>query len=114
MTRKDSEKDADRPHYYSQFWLDIAVGRRVIGGPRPEDEANEVEIPEPTPAPTRKAARSSAADGYRETRATAVVAPVVEEDEIIEPADEEFQEENTVDEAELPTIALDETALPAE
>src|SRR5260370_23635387 len=115
MTRKDSEKDADRPHYYSQFWLDIAAGRRVIGGPRPEDaEANEAEILEPAPAPTRKASRSSATDGYKEARATAVVAPIVEEDEIIEPADEEFLQEDTVDEAELPTIALDETALPAE
>src|SRR5436305_1654999 len=34
MTRKDSEKDAERPHYYSQFWLDVAVGRRVIGAPQ--------------------------------------------------------------------------------
>lgn len=39
MTRKDSEKESDRPHYYSQFWLDIAAGRRVIGGPKPEDES---------------------------------------------------------------------------
>jgi len=38
MTRKDSEKESERPHYYSQFWLDIAAGRRTIGGPKPEDE----------------------------------------------------------------------------
>ncbi len=38
MTRKDSEKDSERPHYYSQFWLDIAAGRRTIGGPKPDEE----------------------------------------------------------------------------
>jgi len=38
MTRKDSEKESERPHYYSQFWLDIAAGRRTIGGPKPEDD----------------------------------------------------------------------------
>jgi hypothetical protein len=32
MARKDSEKDVERPRYYSQFWLDVAAGRRVIGG----------------------------------------------------------------------------------
>ena len=50
MTRKDSEKDSERPHYYSQFWLDIAAGRRTIGGPKPEDgEAIETETAEPVP-----------------------------------------------------------------
>ena len=43
MTRKDSEKDSDRPHYYSQFWLDIAAGRRTIGGPKPEEEGELLE-----------------------------------------------------------------------
>jgi hypothetical protein len=47
MTRKDSEKESERPHYYSQFWLDIAAGRRTIGGPRlDDDEASETEIAE--------------------------------------------------------------------
>jgi len=43
MTRKDSEKDSERPHYYSQFWLDIAAGRRTIGGPKPEEEGEFLE-----------------------------------------------------------------------
>ena len=43
MTRKDSEKDSERPHYYSQFWLDIAAGRRTIGGPKPEEEGELLE-----------------------------------------------------------------------
>ena len=100
MTRKDSEKDAERPHYYSQFWLDIAAGRRVIGGPKPEEaDANEVEEA-PEPASTRKVGRNSAADGYQD--AHAVVEPAVEEEE------EEFEQEDTVDEADLPNIVLDD------
>lgn len=108
MTRKDSEKDAERPHYYSQFWLDIAAGRRVIGGPRPEEEAAEEEIPELPMAPARKAGRNSTADGHKETRAT--VAPVIEEEvEVVEPEEEEVeQEEDMVEEAEIPNIVLDE------
>src|SRR5437762_11045814 len=90
MTRKDSEKEAERPHYYSQFWLDVAAGRKIIGGPKTADEA-EAE-PEPEPAPPRKSPRSShevrgghaAADG----RGEAIVHPVVEP---IAPA-EEFDE----------------------
>ena len=102
MTRKDSEKDAERPHYYSQFWLDIAAGRRVIGGPKPEDEeaANEVEIPEPTPL--RKAGRGTA-DTLKETRVSAVAEPEVEEEE-------ELEQENTVEESDLPNIVFDEDA----
>ncbi len=104
MTRKDSEKDADRPHYFSQFWLDIAAGRREIGGPRPEDaEADELDVPEPAPA--RKAGRTSAAS-LRETRASAIVEPAVEE--------EEFEQEDEVDEDELPNIVLDEVSEPEE
>ncbi len=106
MTRKDSEKDADRPHYYSQFWLDIAAGRRVIGGPKPEEaEAGEAEVLEP--APTRKAGRASATDGYKETRASAVVEPPEEEEE-------EFAQEEIIDEDELPDIPLEEEVAPLE
>jgi hypothetical protein len=89
MTRKDSEKDADRPHYYSQFWLDIAAGRRVIGGSKPEESgASDGETPEATP--NRKAGR---ADGYRETPASAVAEPGGEEDE--------FEPEETVEQPDI-------------
>ena len=92
MTRKDSEKDAERPHYYSQFWLDIAAGRRVIGGPKPEDgETTEVEIPEP--APLRKPGRAA------ETRASAVAETEMEE---------EIEQEDTVEESDLPNIVFDD------
>ncbi len=100
MTRKDSEKDAERPHYYSQFWLDIAAGRRVIGGPKPEEaEASEAEAPEP--APVRKAGRGS--EPVKETpRASVVAEPEVEE--------EELEQDTAVEEGEIPTIVFDEDA----
>src|SRR5215472_17167130 len=66
MTRKDSEKDAERPHYYSQFWLDIAAGRRVIGGPKPEDgEALENETAEPVVQ--RRPGRANESGTFRNT-----------------------------------------------
>ena len=77
MIRKDSEKETDRPHYYSQFWLDVAAGRTVIGAAKVEDETDlvedETEISElePEPTPLRRAGRNHAAsvtDGYQATR----------------------------------------------
>ena len=44
MTKKDSEKEVERPHYYSQFWLDVAAGRRVIGAPKTDEGADGFEI----------------------------------------------------------------------
>jgi hypothetical protein len=115
MTRKDTEKDAERPHYYSQFWLDIAAGRRVIGGPQPDDgETGEPEMPEPAPA--RKVGgrnTASTSNGYKEAPVEIVVEPA-EEVEILEPEPEPEPEEDIldqadiVDEAELPNIDLDE------
>src|ERR1700737_1806988 len=94
MTKKD-EKDADRPHYYSQFWLDVAAGRRVIGAPKPEDGADlaDADLPEPTPL-ARKGGRVNAnilpVDGYREMRAPAAVADEAynEDDGFTGPKDE--------------------------
>jgi hypothetical protein len=94
MNRKDSDKDAERPHYYSQFWLDIAAGRRVIGGPRPEEnEAGEPEAPEPVPA--RKVGR---ADAARVATAVPPVELAIEEDE---------EPEDVLEENELPNIVLE-------
>ena len=79
MIRKDI-LDADRPHYYSQFWIDVAAGKREIGGGRAatadleEDEADghafvdtaavdtaaelpEAEIEEPEPVRPAKPAK---------------------------------------------------------
>jgi hypothetical protein len=62
MTRKDAAADLDRPHYYSQFWIDVAMGKRDISSAgatetvAPTDELSEPEFapefaPEPEPLP---------------------------------------------------------------
>jgi hypothetical protein len=113
MSRKDIEKDADRPHYYSQFWLDVAAGRTVIGAPKVEEEAElaeaELEMPEPTPL--RKAGRgtASATDGYKPTRAQAVVEPAFAPEEFAEPEENEFEQAYEVGDLELPNIVVEET-----
>jgi hypothetical protein len=43
MTKRDNEKDPERPHYYSQFWLDVAAGRRIIGASKPSEEGEQAE-----------------------------------------------------------------------
>ena len=130
MTRKDSEKDSDRPHYYSQFWLDIAAGRRTIGGPKPEEEGEFLEdVTEPIAL--RRPSRNDAEDdldgsdghvGYVERsneRPAAlahpladVVAPVLEEvpdaepDEISLAADDVESPvlDDTVEDADIPDM----------
>ncbi len=114
MTRKDSEKDTERPHYYSQFWLDVAAGRRVIGTPKPEEGTEPLEAEAPEPIPLRKAGRTSMApvtDGYKETRSPSVVEPEPAPDEYAEPEPDEFELEDNVDELELPNIVVDEEPL---
>jgi hypothetical protein len=98
MTRKESEKESERPHYYSQFWLDVAAGRRIIGTPKPGSE--EAEISEPETAEhisARRAGRMSshadgihAPDGRAEKIAHPVVEPEVTPDEFIEPTAEDL------------------------
>lgn len=65
MSRKDTAADLDRPHYYSQFWIDVAMGKRDVTAAAttesaaPVDEADfEAETtfefehePEPEPEP---------------------------------------------------------------
>jgi hypothetical protein len=120
MTRKDSEKDAERPHYYSQFWLDVAAGRRVIGTPKTEEGADqaEAETPVPESTPLRRAGRNSTAtvaDGYKETRLQSVAEPAVEpEEDYVEPEQDEVELPDTVDDLELPTLDADETFEDAE
>lgn len=108
MARKDSEKDSERPHYYSQFWLDVAAGRRIIGAPKPGEEAEgEVELPEP-PTPPRRAGRMGGgreepfmspapSNGYSENIAHPVAEPIVEDEEIMEPETEDLQEDEEQD-----------------
>ena len=117
MTRKDSEKETDRPHYYSQFWLDVAAGRTVIGAVKVEDETDlvedETEIPElePEPTPLRRAGRNHAAsvnDGYKSTRTQTVVEPAFVPEEFEESEESEFELADDVVDLELPDNVLDE------
>lgn len=127
MNRKDSEKDSDRPHYYSQFWLDVAAGRRIIGQPKPSDEAelssaeaSESEPIEPAPQGNiRHIQRDSAFTAVSDGHVSAIIHPVAEPatppEEYVEPEAEEpdyatdevddldLQE---VDEADIPDMDL--------
>lgn len=118
MTKKD-EKDADRPHYYSQFWLDVAAGRKVIGAPKSEDGTDQADLDLPEPIPlSRKGGRANPnivpADGYRETRASAAVADEgydeeeeEEEEDFPLPEDEEPDMVSEVSDEDIPTIVDD-------
>jgi hypothetical protein len=116
MTRKDSEKDTDRPHYYSQFWLDVAAGRTVIGAAKSEEETDlvedetEVSEPELKLAPLRRVGRNhaaSATDGYKTTQTVPEPAFVPEEFE--ESEESEFNLADNVVDLELPDNVLDES-----
>lgn len=118
MTRKDSEKEAERPHYYSQFWLDVAAGRRIIGAPKPNEE-NELVENEPVEAPpARKTGRASeeqtraTSDGRTESIAHPVAEPIATPEEFIEPEEEqssgdiEDSELQNVDDSDIPDMDL--------
>lgn len=117
MTRKDSEKDSERPHYYSQFWLDVAAGRRVIGAPRPgEEEASDLELPDVTPP--RRVGRVSTQEPLDEPYArhlenhTHEAASVATEEAYPELEEEAFDEEeqdlqdSTVEDIDVPDMDL--------
>ena len=115
MTRKESEKESDRPHYYSQFWLDVAAGRRIIGAPKPNDEVDTYD-PELDAIPPRRPSRnnsSAISDGYEETIAHPEVEPEFDADEYAEPElDEEDLEENDITDGEIPNIIVEDTEIP--
>jgi hypothetical protein len=107
MTKKD-EKDADRPHYYSQFWLDVAAGRRVIGTPRTEEgsDQTEAEMPEPVSAARKAAGRAASVDGYQETRSPSAAEPAYEE-EYSEP-EEEVDLASDLNDEDIPNIVVED------
>src|SRR5258708_14923775 len=121
MTRKDSEKDSERPHYYSQFWLDVAAGRRIIGTPRPGEDSEAAE-PEHVETPAlRKSGRVSsqndygthaAVDGRHETIAHPVVEPLAAPDEFIEPEDELDLPTDELDELDIQDLPVEDTDIP--
>ena len=115
MTRKDSEKDSERPHYYSQFWLDVAAGRRVIGAPKPNEETDME--PDTESVMLRRPGHISDAaysDGYEETISHPEVEPEFEAEEYAEPELDEMEPENDIDveDTEIPNIIVDETEIP--
>ncbi|MDQ2715786.1 MAG: hypothetical protein M3Z08_12830 [Chloroflexota bacterium] len=120
MTRKDSEKDAERPHYYSQFWLDVAAGRRIIGGPKSDEETDLAEPEVVEIAAPRRGGRVTTvpdSDGHIHARIQPEVDDEAEaefEDELdseLEVDEDELADE--VDDQELPNILIDETDIPA-
>ncbi|MBV9232096.1 MAG: hypothetical protein JOZ18_22490 [Chloroflexi bacterium] len=122
MTRKDSEKDPERPHYYSQFWLDVAAGRRVIGTPKTgDDEIAETETAEPSIS--RKVGRADeqedfsrpivSTDGRADTIAHPVAEPVAAPEEYIEPEAEDMDlAADEVDDLDLQDMAIEDTDIP--
>lgn len=115
MTRKDSEKDSERPHYYSQFWLDVAAGRRIIGTPKPDEEA---ETPEPETA-QRKGRMGTPvdssnyhADGRAESLAHPATEPVTIPDEFIEPETEDLDFSSNDVDLDIADAVVDDTDIP--
>ncbi|QBD78421.1 hypothetical protein EPA93_21445 [Ktedonosporobacter rubrisoli] len=122
MTRKDSEKDAERSHYYSQFWLDVAAGRRIIGAPKPSEEAEQAEA-EQEAAQTRKSARvaepedhssNTSVDGQAETIVHPVAEPISAPEEFIEPENgtEGLELDVSDEEQDLQEMSVDDTDIP--
>ncbi len=124
MTRKDNEKDSERPHYYSQFWLDVAAGRRVIGAPKPNDESDQgdIELPEPVSShrdgrmssePEESFTMPAATNGYSETIEHPVAEPIVEDEEVIEPESDDLiidddldTQEDDLEDTDIPDMDL--------
>lgn len=110
MVRKDSEKDSDRPHYYSQFWLDIAAGRKTIGGPRANDEADVIEPELDEPVTLRRPARSNSSPHYEAAIVHPDVEPMEEEEDEFEETtpDELDMDEEELGEEDIPNIVVEE------
>nr|BBH88651.1 hypothetical protein KTC_34020 [Thermosporothrix sp. COM3] len=92
MNKKDTEKDSERPHYYSQFWLDVAAGRREIG--QKDQEETEGEEAEEAETPSRRR-------GAREqsTESEDIVHPVVEDEQ-----EEAPPENEAVSDSDIPDV----------
>ena len=113
MARKDSEKEAERPHYYSQFWLDVAAGRRIIGAPKTNEEGDLEESDAPIlPTSVR---HSSSSDGYHETIAHPDVEADFENDDDVY-AEPELEDTEPIleeeEEVEVPPIVVEEEEIP--
>src|SRR2546430_16175932 len=105
MTRKDSEKDSERPHYYSQFWLDVAAVRKVIAVPKPNEETEMEPDTESVmfPKPGRNS-DTAFSDGYEETISHPEVETEFEADEYAEtePDEVDLGDDVDVEDTEIP------------
>jgi hypothetical protein len=107
MTRKDSEKDSERPHYYSQFWLDVAAGRKVIGTSKTNEEVEPVDIEMPELVSQRKSGRTNGYEEFSDTHAASnerseaimhpVAEPIATPEEFIEPEDDDLVADDAED-----------------
>lgn len=111
MARKDSEKDSERPHYYSQFWLDVAAGRRIIGAPKTNEEGDLEQEPE-VPVLHKPIHSVSSSDGYHETIAHPEVEPDLDVETEVYTEPELDEEELDAGEEEMPPLDVDETEIP--
>ena len=117
MTKRDIDKDSERPHYYSQFWLDVAAGRRIIGTPKlnGESEQTDAELVEPHPtgvyvsSPQQSTTTSCAATNGRTEE---VVSPEVEETSDEEYAEPEEDLDLTLSDLEDQDLPVEETDIP--
>lgn len=115
MLRKESEKDSERPHYYSQFWLDVAAGRRTIGAPRTNEDADGLdhEVAEPVSASrnTRVGGSTASAD-YREPLEQPEEEDLFDADEFPEPELEELDIVDEEEAEELTPMAIEDADIP--
>lgn len=112
MTKKDPEKDSERPRFYSQFWLDVAMGRREISLPKTNDEGDaDLDMPEsPTPQRGMYIPTTPMADGHRKV-GTPARAPAVPDEEADFEADLDEDDDLAADEdeeMEIPDLLEDE------
>jgi hypothetical protein len=108
MLRKDSALDMDRPRYYSQFWIDVAAGKRDASAARvaeaePEDVETEEFEPEPEPVvrPVAKPKPAKAPEKKPEPARLTSLADLANIDELMRSSAE-------MDTAEIPDIETGE------
>jgi hypothetical protein len=113
MLRKDSTLDMDRPRYYSQFWIDVASGKRDgsagrVAEAEPEDvEPEDVEPedfepePEPIVRPVAKPKPAKAPEKKPEPARLTSLADLANIDELMRSSAE-------MDTAEIPDIETGE------
>ncbi len=67
MVRADSKQDSDRPHFYSQYWIDVAMGKptaAAVSAPAEDEIEEEDEFAFAAPqAEVKPDTRSKAAKG---------------------------------------------------